>query len=39
MYAVKGAVRYLATDGRGKKAIVVCGDIAEYERGSSGEQT
>ena len=33
------AVRYLATDGRGKKAIVVCGDIAEYERGSSGEQT
>jgi hydroxymethylglutaryl-CoA synthase len=39
VYAVKGAVRYLATDGRGKKAIVVCGDIAEYERGSSGEQT
>ena len=39
IYAVKGAVRYLATDGRGKKAIVVCGDIAEYERGSSGEQT
>ena len=39
MYAIKGAVRYLATDGRGKKAIVVCGDIAEYERGSSGEQT
>jgi hydroxymethylglutaryl-CoA synthase len=39
VYAVKGAVRYLATDGRGRKAIVVCGDIAEYERGSSGEQT
>ena len=39
VYAVKGAVRYLAADGRGKKAIVVCGDIAEYERGSSGEQT
>lgn len=39
IYAVKGAVRYLATDGRGRKAIVVCGDIAEYERGSSGEQT
>jgi hydroxymethylglutaryl-CoA synthase len=39
VYAIKGAVRYLATDGRGKKAIVVCGDIAEYERGSSGEQT
>lgn len=39
VYAIKGAVRYLATDGRGKKAIVVCGDIAEYERGSTGEQT
>ncbi len=39
VYAMKGALRYLATDGRGKKAIVVCGDIAEYERGSSGEQT
>ncbi len=39
VYAIKGAVRYLAADGRGKKAIVVCGDIAEYERGSSGEQT
>lgn len=39
VYAIKGAVRYLALDGRGKKAIVVCGDIAEYERGSSGEQT
>jgi hydroxymethylglutaryl-CoA synthase len=39
VYAIKGALRYLATDGRGKKAIVVCGDIAEYERGSSGEQT
>jgi hydroxymethylglutaryl-CoA synthase len=39
VYAMKGALRYLATDGRGRKAIVVCGDIAEYERGSSGEQT
>jgi hydroxymethylglutaryl-CoA synthase len=39
VYAIKGAVRYLSTDGRGKKAIVVCGDIAEYERGSTGEQT
>jgi hydroxymethylglutaryl-CoA synthase len=39
VYAVKGALRYLSTDGRGRKAIVVCGDIAEYERGSSGEQT
>ena len=39
VYAQKGALRYLATDGRGRQAIVVCGDIAEYERGSSGEQT
>ncbi len=39
VYALKAAARYIATDGRGKKAIVVCGDIAEYERGSTGEQT
>ncbi len=39
VYALKAAARYVATDGQGKKAIVVCGDIAEYERGSSGEQT
>lgn len=39
VYAMKGALRYLATDGRGRKAIVVAGDVAEYERGSSGEQT
>jgi len=39
VYALKAAARYIATDGVGKKAIVVCGDIAEYERGSSGEQT
>lgn len=39
IYAIKSALRYLATDGQGKKAIVVTGDIAEYERGSSGEQT
>ena len=39
VYAMKGALRYLATDGHARKAIVVCGDIAEYERGSSGEQT
>jgi len=39
MYALKGALRYVATDGRDRKAIVICADIAEYERGSSGEQT
>src|SRR4030095_6797827 len=39
VYALKGALRYVRCDGAGKKAIVVCGDIAEYERGSSGEQT
>jgi hydroxymethylglutaryl-CoA synthase len=39
IYALKGAVRYLRCDGAGRKAIVVCGDVAEYERGSSGEQT
>lgn len=39
VYALKGALRYVTFDGRGKNAIVVCGDIAEYERGSTGEQT
>ena len=39
VYAMKGALRFLATDGRGSKAIVVCCDIAEYARGSTGEPT
>lgn len=39
VYALKGALRYLATDGGGRRAIVVCSDIAEYARGSSGEPT
>ncbi len=39
VYAMKSALRYLSFDGRGRQAIVVSGDIAEYERGSSGEQT
>lgn len=39
VYAMKGALRYLALDGKGKQAIVVCADIAEYARGSSGEPT
>ncbi len=39
VYAMKGALRYLAADGANNKAIVVCADIAEYERGSTGEPT
>jgi hydroxymethylglutaryl-CoA synthase len=39
VYAMKSAIRHLAFDGRGSKAIVVCADIAEYQRGSSGEPT
>lgn len=39
VYALKSALRYVAFDGHGRQAIVVCSDIAEYERGSSGEQT
>ncbi|MEM6710101.1 MAG: hydroxymethylglutaryl-CoA synthase [Pseudomonadota bacterium] len=39
VYALKSAARYLQTDGVGRKAIVVCSDIAEYARGSSGEPT
>jgi hydroxymethylglutaryl-CoA synthase len=39
VYATKAAARYLAGDGRGRLAIVVSSDIAEYQRGSSGEQT
>jgi len=39
IYALKNALRYVATDGAHKKAIVVAADIAEYERGSTGEQT
>ncbi|MFO8071347.1 MAG: hydroxymethylglutaryl-CoA synthase [Polyangia bacterium] len=39
VYALKGALRYLATDGAGRRAIAVSADVAEYERGSSGEPT
>lgn len=39
VYAMKAAARYLALDGADRVAIVVCADVAEYERGSSGEQT
>jgi hydroxymethylglutaryl-CoA synthase len=36
---MKSAIRHLALDGAGGQAIVVCADIAEYARGSSGEPT
>lgn len=39
IYAIKNALRYLACDGRGKQALVVSSDIAEYARSSSGEPT
>jgi hydroxymethylglutaryl-CoA synthase len=39
VYGMKGAIRHLAFDGAGGQAIVVCADIAEYARGSSGEPT
>jgi hydroxymethylglutaryl-CoA synthase len=39
VYAMKSAARYVALDGADKLAVVVCADIAEYARGSSGEAT
>ena len=39
VYAMKAASRFLALDGNGKVAIVVCSDVAEYERATSGEPT
>jgi hydroxymethylglutaryl-CoA synthase len=39
IYALKAAARYLALDGRGRLGIVVCADVAEYARGTSGEPT
>ena len=39
VYALKGALRYVATDGAARSAIVVSADVAEYARGSSGEPT
>jgi hydroxymethylglutaryl-CoA synthase len=39
IYALKSATRYVATDGSDRVAIVVCADIAEYARASSGEPT
>lgn len=39
MYATKSAIRFVQTDGADKVAIVIAADIAQYERGSSGEPT
>ncbi|HEX7037158.1 MAG TPA: hydroxymethylglutaryl-CoA synthase [Pseudomonadales bacterium] len=39
VYALKAAARYLALDGRGRHAIVVCSDVAEYARATTGEPT
>lgn len=39
VYAMKSALRYLAVEGSDRQAIVVSADIAEYERGTSGEPT
>ena len=39
VYAMKNALRFLATDGGDSLAIVVSSDAAEYARGSSGEPT
>ncbi len=39
VYALKSALRYVSSDGEENLAIVVAADVAEYERGSSGEQT
>jgi hydroxymethylglutaryl-CoA synthase len=39
VYALKSALRFAASDGEDELAIVVAADVAEYERGSTGEQT
>ncbi len=39
MYATKAALRYVQTDGADRVAIVIAADIAQYERGSTGEPT
>jgi hydroxymethylglutaryl-CoA synthase len=39
IYALKSALRYAVSDGAEQLAIVVSADVAEYERGSTGEQT
>ncbi len=39
MYGLKGALRYAACDAGDRLALVIAGDVAEYARGSTGEQT
>ena len=39
VYAMKAALRYVSCDAGDRVAIVVSADVAEYERGSTGEQT
>jgi len=39
VYALKNGVRYINSDGQNRQAIIVCSDIALYERNSSGEPT
>jgi len=39
MYALKGGLRYLLSEGKEKCAIIVASDIAKYAIGSSGEAT
>ncbi len=39
VYALKAALRYVQCDGRDRLAVVVAADIADYARGSTGEQT
>ena len=39
VYGIKNALRFLAFDGHDKVAIVVCADIAEYARDTTGEPT
>jgi hydroxymethylglutaryl-CoA synthase len=39
VYALKSALRYAQCDGGERLAVVVSADVAEYERGSTGEQT
>jgi hydroxymethylglutaryl-CoA synthase len=39
IYALKSALRYASSDVADQLAIVVSADVAEYERGSTGEQT
>jgi hydroxymethylglutaryl-CoA synthase len=39
VYATKAACRWAALEGRGRRAIVISSDVAEYARGSTGEPT